>query len=120
MVETLRGADQHKYLSKKLPGGLKTKAAIDVAHRDPGAWMKFHEHGRTLLNRHLSLRLRRIVFYAVIKVVWFDDLSIDYVPTFSPGRCLGTNAGVDRWLGSGAAWQLAFGEDTHESKTGSC
>ena len=66
MVEILHGTDQHKYLGKKMSGDLKTRAAIDVAHCIQVAWMKFHEHRGTLLNRHVSLKMRLKFFDAVI------------------------------------------------------
>ena len=49
-----------------MSGDLKTRAAIDVAHRIQVAWMKFHEHKGTLLNRHVSLKMPLKFFDAVI------------------------------------------------------
>ena len=58
MIEVLHEGQNHKYLSNKLSGDLRKKAMVDLQHRRQIAWMKFNEHKDTLLNRHLSLRLR--------------------------------------------------------------
>ena len=39
---------------------------VDIQHRSQIAWMKFNEHEDTLLNRHVSLRLRLKLFDSVI------------------------------------------------------
>ena len=39
---------------------------VDIQHRSQIAWMKFNEHRDTLLNRHVSLRLRLKLFDSVI------------------------------------------------------
>ena len=58
MIEVVHGQETHKYLGKKLPGDLSTRANVDVKHRTHIAWMKFNQHRETLLNRHVSLKLR--------------------------------------------------------------
>ena len=39
---------------------------VDLQHRSQIAWMKFHERADTLLNRHMSAKLRLILFDSVI------------------------------------------------------
>ena len=56
----------HKYLGKKLSGDPRKRAMVDIQHRSQIAWMKFNEHRDTLLNRHVSLRLRLKLFDSVI------------------------------------------------------
>ena len=58
MIEVLHEGQNHKYLGKKLSGDLRKTATVDLQHRSHIAWMKFNEHKDTLLNRHVSLRLR--------------------------------------------------------------
>ena len=58
MIEMVHGQDAHKYLGKKFPGDLGTRATVDVKHRSHIARMKFNQHRETLLNRHVSLKLR--------------------------------------------------------------
>ena len=55
-----------KYLGKKLSGDLRQRAMVDLQHRSQIPWMKFDEHKDTLLNRHVSLRLRLTLFDSVI------------------------------------------------------
>ena len=62
MIEVLHGEQNHKYLGKKLSGDLRKRAMVELQHRSQIAWMKFNEHGDTLLNRHVSLRLRLKLF----------------------------------------------------------
>ena len=57
-IEVLHGEQNHKYLGKKLSGDLRKRAMVDIQHRSQIAWTKFNEHRDTLLNRHVSLRLR--------------------------------------------------------------
>ena len=66
MIEVLHGGQNHKYLGKKLSGDLRKRAMVDIQHRSQIAWMKFNEHRNTLLNRHVSLRLRLKLFDSVI------------------------------------------------------
>ena len=65
-IEVLHGEQIHKYLGKKLPGDLRKRAMVDIQHRSQIAWMKFNEHKDTLLNRHVSLRLRLKLFDSVM------------------------------------------------------
>ena len=65
-IEVLHGEQNHKYLSKKLCRDLRKRAMVDIQHRSQIAWMKFNEHKDTLLNRHVSLRLRLKLFDSVI------------------------------------------------------
>ena len=58
LIEVLRGRQNQKYLGKKLSGDLRKRAMVDLQHRSQIAWMKFNEYRDTLLNRHVSLRLR--------------------------------------------------------------
>ena len=62
----LHGEQNHKYLGKKLSGDLRKRAMVDIQHRSQIAWMKFNEHRDTLLNRHVSLKLRLKLFDSVI------------------------------------------------------
>ena len=64
-IELLHGEQNHKYLGKKLSGDFWTKAMVDIQHRSQIAWMNFHEHRDTLLNRHVSLTFR-LNFFSVI------------------------------------------------------
>ena len=66
MIEVVHGQERHKYLGKKLPGDLSTRATVDVKHRIHIAWMKFNQHRETLLNRHVSLKLRLKFFDSII------------------------------------------------------
>ena len=66
MIEVVHGQETHKYLGKKLPGDLSARATVDVKHRIYIAWMKFHQHKETLLNRHVSLKLRLKFFDSII------------------------------------------------------
>ena len=66
MIEVVHG-QEHKYLGKKLPGDLsRTRANVDVKHRTHIAWRKFNQHRETLLNRHVSLKLRLKFFDSII------------------------------------------------------
>ena len=64
-IEVLHGEQNHKYLTK-LSGDLRKRAMVDIENRSQIAWMKFNEHRDTLLNRHVSLRLRLKLFDSVI------------------------------------------------------
>ena len=66
LIEVLRGRQNQKYLGKKLFGDLRKRAMVDLQNRRQIAWMKFNEHGDTLLNRHVSSRLRLKLFDSVI------------------------------------------------------
>ena len=66
MIEVLHEGQNHKYLGKKLSGDLRKRATVDLQHRSHIVWMKFNEHKDTLLNRHVSLRLRLKFFDSVI------------------------------------------------------
>ena len=66
MIEVVRSQETHKYLGKKLPGDLSARAMVDVKHRIHIAWMKFNQHRETLLNRHVSLKLRLKFFDSII------------------------------------------------------
>ena len=65
-IEVLHGEQNHKYLRQKLSGDLRKRAMVDIQHRSQIAWIKFNEHRDTLLNRHVSLRLRLTLFHSVI------------------------------------------------------
>ena len=58
MIEVLHEGQNNKYLGKKLSGDLRKRAMVDLQHRSRIAWMKFNESKDTLLNGHVSLRLR--------------------------------------------------------------
>ena len=66
MIEVVHGQETHKYLGKKFPGNLSARATVDMKHRIYIAWMKFHQHKETLLNRHVSLKLRLKFFDSII------------------------------------------------------
>ena len=55
-LELLHGGQ--KNVGKHPSGDLRKKAIVDMQHRSQIGYMKFSEHMGTLLNRHLSLRLR--------------------------------------------------------------
>ena len=55
-----------KYSGKKLSGDPRQRAMVDLKHRSQIPWMKFDEHKDTLLNRHVSVRLRLTLFDSVI------------------------------------------------------
>jgi len=57
-IGLLHGGQIHGYWGKKLSGDLRKGAIVDIQHRSQIAWMKFNEPRNTLLNRHVSLRLR--------------------------------------------------------------
>lgn len=48
----------HKYLGKQFSGAHCNRAMLDLHHRSEIVWAKFNEHTDTLLNRHVSVRLR--------------------------------------------------------------
>ena len=66
MIEVVHGQETYKYLGKKLPGDLSTRAKDDVKHRTHIAWMKFNQNRETLLNRHVSVKLRLTFFDSII------------------------------------------------------
>ena len=66
LIEVLRGRQNQKYLGKKLFGDLRNRAMVDLQNQRQIPWMKFNEHGDTLLNRHVSLRLCLKLFDSVI------------------------------------------------------
>ena len=66
MVEVLTGSTVHKYLGRHIPGDLKTRGEVEFAHRLAAAWGKFRKHRATLLNKHVSIKLRLKLFEAVV------------------------------------------------------
>ena len=66
MIEDLHEAQNHKYLGKKLSGDLRKRAMVDLQLRSHIARMKLNESKDTLLNGHVSLRLRLKCFDSVV------------------------------------------------------
>ena len=66
MVAILHGGMTHKYLGRKFPGNLNSRTEVEIMHRIQCAWHKFHQHKLTLLNKHVSLRLRLKLFHATV------------------------------------------------------
>ena len=62
----MTGSTVHKYLGRHIPGDLKTRGELEFAHRLAAAWGKFHKHRTTLLNKHVSIKLRLKLFEAVV------------------------------------------------------
>ena len=65
-IEVLHRQQNQKYLGTKKFGDLRKRAMVDIQHGSQIAWMKFNEHKDTLLNQHVSLRLRFKVLDSVI------------------------------------------------------
>ena len=66
----------HKYLGKQFSGAHWNRAMLDLHHRSEIVWAKFNEHTDTLLNRHVSVRLRFVFFdFAIIPTNWLDLLT---------------------------------------------
>ena len=58
MSEIFYEGKNPKYLGKKLYGDFRNGAMADLSHRSRIASVKLDEYRDTLLNRHVSLRLR--------------------------------------------------------------
>ena len=58
MVEVVRGNDAHKYLGITLPGQLRHRGEVILAHRLKCGWSKLHMFRDILTNRHVDIRLR--------------------------------------------------------------
>ena len=68
MIEVVHRQETRKYVGKKPPADLRTRATVDVKHKIHIAWMKFNQHKEALLNRHLSLKLRLKFFDSIISL----------------------------------------------------
>ena len=65
-VEVMVGLASHKYLGHKVPGSLRDRSRVELAHRVQAAWLKFHEHRDVLTDRNISVRLRLKLFDATV------------------------------------------------------
>ena len=121
LIEVLRGRQNQKYLGKKLFGDLRKRALVDLQNRRQIAWMTFNEHGDTLLNRHVSLRLRLKLFDSVIiPTILFGlfDLSFDFESTSEIRSGEKPYATFNCWMGTlvGNDWHALMHKN--EQKTG--
>jgi sorting nexin-29 len=65
-VEVLRGGATHKYLGRKFPGDLHTRAQVALDSRLQMPWSKYAQLKPSLTNRHVNLRLRLRLFDTVV------------------------------------------------------
>ena len=66
LVEVLDGQVSHKYLGRKIPGDLRSRNSVEVAHRIKCAWAKFSQHRDALTDKNICLRSRLRLFAAVV------------------------------------------------------
>ena len=65
-VEVLGATSVHKYLGRKLPGNLRDRNQIELAHRVQTAWGRFHKHRDVLLDHNVNLHSRLRFFQSVV------------------------------------------------------
>ena len=65
-VELVAGSRTHKYLGRAWSGNLRARGAAALGHRISCAWMKFRSVQSTLLNRHVSVKLRLKLFNTAV------------------------------------------------------
>lgn len=65
-VELVAGSRTHRYLGRAWSGNLRTRGMSALGHRISCAWMKFRSVQPTLLNRHVSVKLRLKLFNAAV------------------------------------------------------
>ena len=65
-LDVARQKDMHKYLGKVLTGDPGKRGQRNLTHRLSVAWMKFHSHRCTLLNRKIPINLRLQMFNAIV------------------------------------------------------
>lgn len=66
MVICMKCCMKNIYFGKELSGNIWKGAMVDLQHRSPVAWIKFHERRDTLLDRHVSFKLQLKRFDCVI------------------------------------------------------
>lgn len=66
LVEVLYGQVAHKYLGRKIPGDLRSRNSVEVAHRIRCAWAKFCQHRDVLTDKNVSLSSRLRLFATVV------------------------------------------------------
>ena len=80
LVEVLHDACTHKYLGRILTGNLFTRVAGRLNLNLPIVYgclgQKFHKHRETLINKHVSLKLRLKYFNAMISPTILFGLSL--------------------------------------------
>ena len=67
LVEVLYGQVAHKYLRRKIPGELKSRNSVEVAHRIRCAWaICLFQHRDVLTDKNVSLSSRLRLFATVV------------------------------------------------------
>jgi len=66
MVEVVRRGASHKYLGRLFSGALECRGQSNLEHRTSCAWLKFHKHQASLLNKRIPLHLRCKLFSSVV------------------------------------------------------
>jgi len=66
MVQVVIGNEAHMYLGRRLPGDLRCRAQVELAHRSQVAWSKLNERRHILTDRHISISKRLRLFDAVV------------------------------------------------------
>ena len=65
-LDVARQKDMHKYLGKVLTEDPGKRGHCNLTHRLSVAWMKFHSHKSTILNRKIPISLRLKMFNAIV------------------------------------------------------
>jgi hypothetical protein len=65
-MELVPAGCMHKYLGRGWSGNLRLRGQAAVGHRTSCAWAKFHALQGSLLNRHVSIKLRLALFDATV------------------------------------------------------
>ena len=65
-VELLSATCVHKYLGRAWSGDLRKRGQAAVDHRIACAWAKFRSLETSLVNRHVSIKLRLAMFDATV------------------------------------------------------
>ena len=76
MIQILPTKDAHRYLGRQLCLHPDLRCDIEINHRVKIAWMKFHQHSKWLLNRHVSLRQRLKLFRSIISPALIFGLAV--------------------------------------------
>ena len=67
LVEVLDGQVSHKYLGRQIPGDVRSRNNVEVAHRIKCAWARFSQHrDAALTDKNIGLRSRLRLFAAVV------------------------------------------------------
>ena len=74
-LQMARQGEIQTYLVKMLAGNPRSRGPENLSHRMSIAWMKYHLHRQTLLNRKICLGLRMRLFVAVVTPAALYSLS---------------------------------------------